>query len=85
MPNSNDEKQIQALGQRILLACANRLGGVEPLARYLSVSEAEVREWIVGRSIPPAAIVLKAVDPVVGDPEGVWQDRPEQEAPNLLQ
>jgi hypothetical protein len=74
MPNSQDEQQIQALGQRILLACANKLGGVEPLARYLQASEEQVREWLVGRTVPPAALVMRAIDPVLGDPATPWRD-----------
>lgn len=74
MPNSQDEKQIQALGQRILLACVTRMGGVVPLARYLKVSEDQLREWLTGKSFPPVAIVMKAIDPVIGDPEAIWRE-----------
>jgi hypothetical protein len=77
LPNSQDEKQIQALGQRILLACVTKMGGVVPVARYLQVSEEQLREWIAGKTVPPAAIVLKSLDPVVGEPEAIWGDRPQ--------
>ncbi len=76
MPHSQDEKQIQALGQRILIACANKLGGVELLARYLGASQEQIRDWVTGESVPPVAIVLKAVDPLLGDPEAIWADGP---------
>lgn len=62
MPNSKDEKQIQALAQRILVGCANKLGGMVALAKCLDVSENQVREWVMGATVPPVAIVLKAVD-----------------------
>jgi len=76
LPNSQDDKQIQALGQRILLACVTRMGGVVLVARYLNVSEDQLRGWLAGKTAPPVAVVLKAIEPVVGEPEAIWGDRP---------
>jgi hypothetical protein len=65
LPNSNDERQIEALGQRILAACADSLGGIDALARHLDVPAGMVKDWIDGKAVPPATMILKAVDPLI--------------------
>lgn len=65
MPNGADGQQLRTLAQSILTTCAERLGGVPALARHLEVPEGIVADWIAGNSVPPAPILLKAVDPLI--------------------
>jgi transcriptional regulator with XRE-family HTH domain len=52
--------QMQALAQRILTKAGFKLGGAS-LAEYLGVADATLAEWLLGKSIPPVEVVLKAV------------------------
>ena len=56
-----EEKEIQGLSQRILVNAAQKLGGAEALARYLGVVDATLADWLIGKSVPPAEAILKAV------------------------
>jgi hypothetical protein len=60
-----DDRQIQLLSQRILVQCAEMLGGTVELAKHLQVSHDQLMNWLEGKSIPSAEIILKAVDPLV--------------------
>lgn len=63
-----DQKQIDALSQRILKVCAERLGSAAALAKFLGVSEQELADWMDGRNLPPSHVILKAVDPLASKP-----------------
>jgi hypothetical protein len=58
---------------RVLHRACQKLGGVEPLARFLKVPTAAVYRWLEGEGVPPAAVFLKAVDIVM--PE--WSEEDE--------
>ena len=68
---SGDQEQIQALSQRILIKCAHRLGGAGALAKVLEISEGTLAEWLNGKSVPPIDLIMKAVSPLIDDPEYV--------------
>jgi hypothetical protein len=50
------------LHTRVLHRACQKLGGVEPLARFLNVPAATVYRWLEAESVPPTSIFLKAVD-----------------------
>ena len=50
---------------RTLQRASEVLGGVEPLARHLGVSPAQLAHWIDGRGQPPTDVFLAAVDVVL--------------------
>lgn len=56
----NDDKQIQAIVQRILAQAGWKLGGAS-VAEYLGVSDATLAEWLTGKSVPPAQIIQRVV------------------------
>ena len=56
-----EPKEIQALSQRILVKAAHQLGGVAALSKHLGVGEAMIAEWIAGRHVPSAEVILRAV------------------------
>ena len=60
-----EPKEIQALSQRILVKAAHQLGGVAALSRHLGVGEAMIAEWIAGRHVPSAEVILRAVSALV--------------------
>lgn len=57
---------------RVLHRACQKLGGVEPLARFPRVPAATVYRWLEGEGAPPSAVFLKAVDIVM--PEWSEQD-----------
>ncbi|HUQ26357.1 MAG TPA: hypothetical protein VM140_11860 [Burkholderiales bacterium] len=65
-----EKAEIQALSPRILGKAAHKLGGFAALAKYLGVGDATLGEWITGQSVPPAEIILKAVDVLIDEPAG---------------
>ena len=68
--------EIQGLSQRILAKAAHKLGGVGALAKHLGVGEATVGEWLSGRHIPTAEIILQAVSVLVDEPITDWRSAP---------
>jgi len=60
-----EPKEILALSQRILVKAAQQLGGVGALARFLDVGDATLGEWVSGRKVPPAEIILRATSVLV--------------------
>jgi hypothetical protein len=38
------------------------LGGIEPLAKHLEVSDRELRQWLGGEERPPEPVFLRAVE-----------------------
>lgn len=50
---------------RVLHRACQKLGGVEPLARFLKVPAATVYRWLEGEAEPPTSVFLKAVDIVM--------------------
>lgn len=62
------EQEFHALAQRILVKAAQKLGGAAALAKFLGVSEATLGEWIAGKDVPPAEVILKAVVPLTDEP-----------------
>lgn len=65
--NRGREGVMHALGQRVLINAARKLGGPELLAKHLGVEDAALRAWIDGEQVPPAEIIHKAADLVLGD------------------
>jgi hypothetical protein len=65
---------------RVLHRACQKLGGVEQLARLLSVPAATVYRWLEGESVPPTAVFLKAVDIVMP----AWSDEDEALSRELL-
>ncbi len=65
---------------RVLHRACQKLGGVEPLARFLNVPAAAVYRWLEGDSAPPTAVFLKAVDIVMP----AWSDEDEMFSRELL-
>jgi hypothetical protein len=41
------------------------LGGIEPLAKHLEVSDGELRRWLRGEEQPPERIFLAAVEVIL--------------------
>jgi hypothetical protein len=74
----NDQKQIQALAQRMLVQSAHKLGGVAALAKHLGLGEGTVGEFIQGKLVPPAEVILKAIEPLIDSPASEWRDPPAQ-------
>jgi len=60
--------EIQALAQRILAKAAHKLGGVAALAKHLGVDEGTIGDWLAGRDIPKAEVILNAVSVLVDEP-----------------
>lgn len=60
--------EVQALSPRVLSNAAQKLGGVAALSRYLGVGDATLADWMVGRSVPPVEIVLKAAGVLIDEP-----------------
>jgi hypothetical protein len=65
---SADQKQIQALAQRIMVKSAHKLGGVAALAKHLGISDGAVGDFLAGKLVPPAEVMLKAVEPLLDEP-----------------
>lgn len=59
--------EILALSQRILIKAAQQLGGVAALARFLEVGDATLGEWLSGRQVPSAVVILKATSLLIHD------------------
>ena len=78
MPNSQDNEQIRALSQHVLLKAVSALGGIEKLAEHLEVPQETLCDWIAGKSVPPVDAVLKAFSPLVttSDPASFWRGMP---------
>lgn len=55
---------------------AYSLGGVGALAKHLGVGEGLVADWMAGKAVPPADVIVKAVDPLIGAPASFWRDPP---------
>jgi len=53
------------LAQRVLVAAAREIGGTTPLAQYLRVEVLVLERWLGGYELPPAEVVLRAVELVV--------------------
>jgi hypothetical protein len=79
--NTNDQKTIQALAQRLLTKSAHKLGGVAALAKHLGLSEGTVGEFITGKLVPPAEVIMKAVEPLLEAPMKDWRDLPHLDQP----
>jgi hypothetical protein len=47
---------------RALQKAAEIMGSYQKLSRYLQVPAAELQSWIDGKSVPPVAVFLRAVD-----------------------
>ena len=73
---TNDEKQVQALAQRILVKAAHKLGGISALAKHIGLAEGTVGDFIQGKIVPSAEIITKAVEPLLDEPEAFWRDDP---------
>jgi hypothetical protein len=71
----DEPQEIQALAQRILVKAAHKLGGVGALSKLLGVGEATLADWIAGRYVPPAEIILKAVSPLIDEPAEFWREK----------
>jgi hypothetical protein len=56
---------MEALAQRVLNAAAREIGTAGALARYLEVELVVLEGWIAGREVPPAELVLRAIEIVV--------------------
>ena len=65
--------EIQALSQRILAKAAHKLGGVGALAKHLGVGDATIGDWLAGRQIPRAEVILKAVSVLIDEPAPAWR------------
>ena len=65
VPTSQDERQISGLAQYVLAKAALKLGGAAALARHLKVSDSELTAWMDGTQLPPADLVLRAVNPLL--------------------
>jgi hypothetical protein len=50
---------------RALHAACVILGGIEPLAKHLGVSTAQLRTWITGNDQPPMPVLMAAVQVVL--------------------
>ena len=71
------DPQLQALAQRVMVKSAQKLGGVAALAQHLGVSEATVGDFVTGKVVPSADLVLKAVGPLMeAGPVPHWDDHP---------
>jgi DNA-binding transcriptional regulator YdaS (Cro superfamily) len=57
----------RALAQRILGKAAARVGSADRLASYLSVTPAKLEAWLEGDEVPPAEMILRAVDLLVDE------------------
>lgn len=66
--------EIQALSQRILAKAAHKLGGLGALAKHLGVGDATIGDWLTGRHIPTAEIILKAVSVLIDEPDPLWRN-----------
>ena len=66
MSESTDELQRRKIAQSILIICATKFGGVEPLSVHLGVKEDDLLEWLGGGTTPPIEIVQKAIAPFLG-------------------
>ena len=53
---------MSQLHSRLLQRAAEKLGGADPLARYLGVPPVRVRVWQRGLIAPPDDVFLKLVD-----------------------
>lgn len=65
-----DERRFLECGQHVIVplsAARHKLGGPELLAKHLGVEDAALRAWIDGEQVPPAEIIHKAADLVLGD------------------
>jgi hypothetical protein len=60
-----DQKQIELLSQRILQLCAEKFGSTAALATFLGVPEHDLADWMEGKNLPPASVILTAVDTLV--------------------
>ena len=74
----SDQQEIQALSQRILAKAAHKLGGVAALSQVLGVGDATLAEWIRGRHVPPAEVILRVVSLLVDEPTTFWREPPTQ-------
>lgn len=52
---------------RILHQCEFLRGGKESLARFLSVSEADLEEWLAARGGPPRAVFERAMEIILAE------------------
>jgi hypothetical protein len=55
---------------RTLHRACLKLGGLEALARHLSVPPKKLEDWLTGKTEAPLDIFLRAVDVIVGHPHG---------------
>lgn len=61
---------MSQLHARLLQRAADKLGGMEELARFLQVPETRLRIWMRGLISPPGDVFLKLVDLVEERPPG---------------
>jgi len=52
---------------RILHQCEFLRGGKESLARFLSVSETDLEEWLAARGGPPRAVFERAMEIILAE------------------
>lgn len=65
--------EFQALAQRLLIKAAQKLAGVTALADFLQVLEGTLAVWIAGKEVPPATVILKAVELLIDEPVSFWR------------
>lgn len=53
---------VSQLHVRLLQKAAEKLGGMDEVARYLGISDVRLRIWMRGLIAPPDEIFLKLVD-----------------------
>lgn len=70
---------VSNLHSRLLERAADKLGGMDEVARYLNVSELRVRIWWRGFVPPPDDVFLRLVD-LLEPPPGRQTSRREKES-----
>jgi hypothetical protein len=65
---------FQSLSQRLLIRAVHKLNGVTALAEFLKTSEMTLGAWIAGKEVPPASVVLLAVELLMDEPADIWRD-----------
>jgi hypothetical protein len=67
---------VSNLHSRLLERAADKLGGLDEVARYLNVSDLRVRIWRRGFVAPPDDVFLRLVDLLEEPPPGRPPSRP---------
>ena len=55
------------VGRRVLARAAAKLGGIEPLAERLGISQRLLQYYISGREPVPDSLFLRAIDIILDD------------------